>query len=103
LTLHITLTTSHTGSHTCARSVRFLAAAAKKKPPEEKEAAHSSRGGKAKFNAAEGMPSDTEDKELHQSEPESTATEPEDEEDDDPDDPDAADAAATEGFLADRE
>jgi hypothetical protein len=46
------------------------------------------------------MPSDSEDKELHQSEPESTATEPEDEEDDAAD---AADAAATEGFLADRE
>jgi hypothetical protein len=44
--------------------------------------------------------------ELHQSEPESTATEPEDDEDpddDDPDDPDADDAAATEGFLADRD
>ena len=49
------------------------------------------------------MPSDSEDKELHQSEPESTATEPEDDDADDADDPDAADAAATEGFLADRE
>jgi hypothetical protein len=118
LTLHITLTTSHTGAQTCARSVRYKAKAEKKLRDEAKEqarllAAQSSRG-KEKFNPAEGMPSDSEDKdegkhtapELHQSEPESTATEPEDNEDpDDPDadDPDADDAAATEGFLADRD
>ena len=73
-------------------------------------AAQSSRRGKERLNPAEGMPSDSEDKdegkhvtpELHQSEPESTATEPEDDEDPD-DDPDADDAAATEGFLADRD
>jgi hypothetical protein len=118
LTVHITLTTSHTGAQTCARSVRYKAKAEKKLRDEAKEqarllAAQSSRG-KEKLNPAEGMPSDSEDKdeekkdapELHQSESESTATEPEDDEDDedpDDDDADAADAAATEGFLADRD
>ena len=85
MTVHITLTTSHTGSHSCARSVRFLAAAVKKLRDEAKEQdrllAAQSRRGKERLNPAEGMPSDSEDKdedkkdapELHQSEPESTS------------------------------
>jgi len=116
LTLHITLTTSHTGDKTCARSVRYKAKEKEKASLDAKEqarllAAQSSRRGKERLNPAEGMPSDSEDKdegkhaapELHQSEPESSATEPEDDEDPDDDDPDAADAAATEGFLDDRD
>ena len=106
--MHITLTTSHTGAQSCARSVKFLAKDKDKARLDAKEkarllAAQSSRG-KESLNPAEGMPSDSEDKdgseadkELHQSESES------DEPVDDPEDDDPEDAAATEGFLAFRD
>ena len=109
--MHITLTTSHTGAQTCARSVKFLAKDKDKARLDAKEQARllaaQSRRGKERLNPAEGMPSDSEDKdgsdadgkdaaELHKAD-----TDDDDPEDDD--DPPSDDADATEGFLADRD